>query len=152
MRTIVNSPDHTLQSSLPWRYASDQAILHGPVLCSSHSNTAGTLPFTTISSISSGRIARRKDQGKPLERINQPFRKFISKLRHLDPVKLAYLRTSFVFAFSVLVTWTPSSINRVYTLANPYGTNYGLNLASAVVLPLQGSGTRSSTALPAGSS
>jgi hypothetical protein len=63
---------------------------------------------------------------------------FAVKFHQMDPVKLAYLRTSFVFAISVLVTWTPSSINRVYTLVYPQRFNYGLNVASAVVLPLQG--------------
>lgn len=67
-----------------------------------------------------------------------PGRRFEARLRRLDPVKLAYLRTSFVFALSVLVTWTPSSINRVYTLAHPQDSSFGLNMASAVVLPLQG--------------
>lgn len=42
-----------------------------------------------------------------------------SHLTHMDPVKLAYLRTSFIFAVSVLVTWTPSSINRVWALVHP---------------------------------
>ncbi|KAL1871936.1 hypothetical protein Daus18300_004572 [Diaporthe australafricana] len=65
-------------------------------------------------------------------------RRFGAKLRNMDPVKLAYLRTSFVFAISVLVTWTPSSINRVYTLVYPDQASYGLNIAAAVVLPLQG--------------
>lgn len=64
--------------------------------------------------------------------------KFLAKLRHLDPVKLAYLRTSFVFAISILVTWTPSSINRVHNLIHPNTVSFGLNVASAVVLPLQG--------------
>ncbi|KAF3762689.1 hypothetical protein M406DRAFT_341858 [Cryphonectria parasitica EP155] len=65
-------------------------------------------------------------------------RRFGQRLRHMDPVKLAYLRTSFVFAISILVTWTPSSINRVYTLIYPDRASYGLNIAAAVVLPLQG--------------
>lgn len=65
-------------------------------------------------------------------------RRFGAKLKHMDPVKLAYLRTSFVFAISILVTWTPSSINRVYTLIYPDKASYGLNIAAAVVLPLQG--------------
>lgn len=64
--------------------------------------------------------------------------KFVAKLRNLDPVKLAYLRTSFVFAISILVTWTPSSINRVHNLIHPNDVSFGLNVASAVVLPLQG--------------
>ncbi|KAH6619399.1 hypothetical protein B0J18DRAFT_467554 [Chaetomium sp. MPI-SDFR-AT-0129] len=77
----------------------------------------------------------------PLPKSNsfvQGWRKFQRRLAHLDPVKMAYLRTSFVFAISILVTWTPSSINRVYSLAYPKQASYALNLASAVVLPLQG--------------
>lgn len=65
-------------------------------------------------------------------------RRVRSRLANLDPVKLAYLRTSFVFALSVLATWAPSSINRVYALLYPARTSYALNLAGAVVLPLQG--------------
>lgn len=72
------------------------------------------------------------------ERGRRAWHRFTSKLRHMDPIKLAYLRTSFVFAISVLVTWTPSSINRVYTLVHPTRISYGLNIASAIVLPLQG--------------
>ncbi|KAH8657316.1 G-protein coupled receptor [Ilyonectria robusta] len=59
-------------------------------------------------------------------------------LNNLDPIKLAYLRTSFMFAISILVTWIPSSINRVKGLVNPDSVSYGLNIATAVVLPLQG--------------
>lgn len=71
-------------------------------------------------------------------RLSDGTRRFGARLKHMDPVKLAYLRTSFVFAISVLVTWTPSSINRVYTLIYPDKASYGLNIAAAVVLPLQG--------------
>ncbi|KAI0021655.1 hypothetical protein F4780DRAFT_274438 [Xylariomycetidae sp. FL0641] len=60
------------------------------------------------------------------------------KLNNMDPVKMAYLRTSFVFAVSVFVTWTPSSINRVHDLVYTEHASFGLNLASAIVLPLQG--------------
>ncbi|KAJ4408239.1 hypothetical protein N0V85_004264, partial [Neurospora sp. IMI 360204] len=67
-----------------------------------------------------------------LSSIRRPFRKFWAKLHRLDPIKLAYLRTSFVFAISILVTWTPSSINRVHSLLYPKNTSYPLNLASAV--------------------
>ncbi|KAI1496202.1 hypothetical protein F5X99DRAFT_414320 [Biscogniauxia marginata] len=66
------------------------------------------------------------------------FDHWCSKFSHMDPVKLAYLRTSFVFAISVLVTWTPSSINRVHDLIYTNNASFGLNLASSVVLPLQG--------------
>ncbi|KAK1757862.1 putative G-protein coupled receptor [Echria macrotheca] len=98
-----------------------------------------TNPFTTISSVSS---RSRNNNNKPdkgrFESLTRPWTRFLSRLRNLDPVKLAYLRTSFVFAVSILITWTPSSINRVYSFAHPTKTSYPLNLASAVVLPLQG--------------
>ncbi|KAI0442472.1 hypothetical protein F4803DRAFT_562288 [Xylaria telfairii] len=71
-------------------------------------------------------------------RIREGFNRWRGKFSNMDPVKLAYLRTSFVFAVSVLITWTPSSINRVHDIVNPQEFSYPLNLASAIVLPLQG--------------
>ncbi|CCF40159.1 G-protein coupled receptor [Colletotrichum higginsianum] len=72
------------------------------------------------------------------QRIGGVRSKFSSRLQRLDPVKLAYLRTSFIFAISVLVTWTPSSINRVFNMIRRDESHFGLNVASATVLPLQG--------------
>ncbi|AEO70653.1 uncharacterized protein THITE_2036222, partial [Thermothielavioides terrestris NRRL 8126] len=108
-------------------------------------------PYTTISSITSVRprettttttTAAAASVAKPRRSLRQAalqtWRRFAAKLANLDPIKLAYLRTSFVFALSILVTWTPSSINRVYALAYPQRASYALNLAGAVVLPLQG--------------
>lgn len=60
------------------------------------------------------------------------------KLRRLDPVKMAYLRTSFIFGFAVLITWIPSSINRLYSLTNGDKISFPLSVASGCVLPLQG--------------
>ncbi|KAH6986954.1 G-protein coupled receptor [Ilyonectria destructans] len=61
-----------------------------------------------------------------------------SRLKALDPIKLAYLRTSFIFTISVLVTWTPSSISRIHSLIHPNISSYGFSIATALVLPLQG--------------
>ncbi|KAM5347889.1 hypothetical protein ACJ41O_007713 [Fusarium nematophilum] len=60
------------------------------------------------------------------------------KLKRLDPVKMAYLRTSFIFGFAVLITWIPSSINRLYSLTHDDKISFGLSVASGCVLPLQG--------------
>ncbi|KXH63938.1 G-protein coupled receptor [Colletotrichum salicis] len=79
-----------------------------------------------------------KPQRSVFQRIGRVGTKFSARLDRLDPVKLAYLRTSFIFAISVLVTWTPSSINRVVNLLKPEVVSFGLNVASATVLPLQG--------------
>ncbi|KAI2463082.1 hypothetical protein F4781DRAFT_146027 [Annulohypoxylon bovei var. microspora] len=71
-------------------------------------------------------------------RVQENFQRWRARFNHMDPVKMAYLRTSFVFAISVFVTWTPSSINRVHDLVYAESASFALNLASAVVLPLQG--------------
>ncbi|KAJ2990125.1 hypothetical protein NUW58_g3110 [Xylaria curta] len=91
---------------------------------------------TTITSITAEPQAKAK--GRFLQRTQESFNRWCSKFSHMDPVKLAYLRTSFVFAVSVLITWTPSSINRVHDMVRPNEFNFPLNLASAIVLPLQG--------------
>ncbi|KAI9754013.1 MAG: hypothetical protein M4579_004889 [Chaenotheca gracillima] len=49
-----------------------------------------------------------------------------------------YARVAFLFFFALLITWVPSSINRVYALVYPTRINFGLNYASSLVFPLQG--------------
>ncbi|GFF96835.1 LOW QUALITY PROTEIN: hypothetical protein IFM47457_11087 [Aspergillus lentulus] len=49
-----------------------------------------------------------------------------------------YIRYSFLFFIAMVVTWIPSSINRIYGLVHPNEPNFGLNLAGALVLSLQG--------------
>jgi hypothetical protein len=61
----------------------------------------------------------------------------LDRFKVLDPVKRAYLRTSFLFALSVLVTWIPSSINRIHGLIHN-DSPYAYNVGTATVLPLQG--------------
>ncbi|KAI1818415.1 hypothetical protein GGS20DRAFT_596216 [Poronia punctata] len=93
----------------------------------------GPMP-TTITSIS----AEPPVEKSIWRRVVGSFNHWRAKFHHMDPVKLSYLRTSFVFAVSVLITWTPSSINRVHDLVRPNEFSFGLNLASSIVLPLQG--------------
>lgn len=54
-----------------------------------------------------------------------------------DPIKRAYLRTSFLFAISVLVTWIPSSLNRINSWLHG-SSPFEFHVATAAVLPLQG--------------
>ncbi|KAI9158180.1 Cyclic AMP receptor-like protein A [Paramyrothecium foliicola] len=61
-----------------------------------------------------------------------------ARVKRFDPVKMAYLRTSFIFAFAVLITWTPSSVNRLYSLWHDGKISFELSVASGCVLPLQG--------------
>ncbi|KAI5780202.1 hypothetical protein DFH27DRAFT_360454 [Peziza echinospora] len=50
----------------------------------------------------------------------------------------AYCRCAMLFFLALVITWLPSSINRVYTVVHPGATNFGLHFASALVLPCQG--------------
>ncbi|KAF7555580.1 hypothetical protein G7Z17_g2091 [Cylindrodendrum hubeiense] len=74
---------------------------------------------------------------RPLRRITKATSKAISKFVVEDPIKRAYLRTSFLFALSVLVTWTPSSMNRIHSWMVGESP-YEYHVATAAVLPLQG--------------
>ena len=49
-----------------------------------------------------------------------------------------YARVAFLFFCALLVSWVPSSINRVYSLVHPTKILYGLNYTETLVLPLQG--------------
>lgn len=49
-----------------------------------------------------------------------------------------YTKVALLFFVSLCVTWIPSSINRIYDLANPTSASYPLNFVSALVLPLMG--------------
>ncbi|CRL29435.1 GPCR, family 2-like [Penicillium camemberti] len=63
----------------------------------------------------------------------------------------SYLRYSFLFFIAMVATWLPSFVNRIYGLVNPSKPKFGLNLAGALVLSLQGLWNAiiyTSTALP----
>jgi hypothetical protein len=51
---------------------------------------------------------------------------------------LNYCKCALLFFVALLVTWVPSTINRVYTLVHPHTVVFGLDFASGLVLPLQG--------------
>jgi len=56
----------------------------------------------------------------------------------MDKIKWAYTKVALLFAVSILITWVPASVNRVYGLRYPLNPSYVLNIGSAIVLPLQG--------------
>ncbi|KAI9880727.1 MAG: hypothetical protein M1830_001010 [Pleopsidium flavum] len=49
-----------------------------------------------------------------------------------------YTKCAMLFFISLIVTWVPSTVNRVYSLVHPEEVNFPLNYASGLVLPLQG--------------
>jgi len=133
MTAVLHTPSNN--NLHPWPSPSENRDFPRPTASRANSN-----PFASVSSVTCTQTGKNTTgRGKvAFSRARRPWNRFLRKLRNLDPIKLAYLRTSFVFALSILITWTPSSINRVYSFAHPKSTSYWLNLASAIVLPLQG--------------
>lgn len=64
-------------------------------------------------------------------------RSIVDKFVVVDPIKRAYLRTSLLFTLSVLVTWIPSSMNRIHSWLTGVSP-FEYHVATAAVLPLQG--------------
>ncbi|KAM0813704.1 putative G-protein coupled receptor [Seiridium cardinale] len=50
----------------------------------------------------------------------------------------SYARCAILFFTAILITWLPSSANRVYSVVHPGEVSVPLELMSAIVLPLQG--------------
>ncbi|EXK43451.1 hypothetical protein FOMG_02406 [Fusarium oxysporum f. sp. melonis 26406] len=64
-------------------------------------------------------------------------RTLVFKCRLEDPVKRVYLRATFLFTLSVVVSWTPVSINRFHSFL--YGSSpFPYQVATVALLPLQG--------------
>lgn len=96
-------------------------------------NTPPAQYYSTVTSAA----PRRANFAWPLGRLVRSVRRVASKFVIDDPVKRAYLRTSLLFALSVLVTWIPSSLNRIHGWLDG-SSPYEYHVATAAVLPLQG--------------
>ncbi|KAI0157336.1 hypothetical protein GGR57DRAFT_63893 [Xylariaceae sp. FL1272] len=59
-------------------------------------------------------------------------------LMELNKATWSYTKCALLFFVALLVTWVPSSANRVYSLLNPGEISAPLEVMSALVLPLQG--------------
>ncbi|KFY76537.1 hypothetical protein V499_03828 [Pseudogymnoascus sp. VKM F-103] len=55
-----------------------------------------------------------------------------------DRAAWVYLKCALMFFTAMIVTWVPATANRIATLVNPALVSYELNIAEAVLLPLQG--------------
>lgn len=89
--------------------------------------------FSSVESPSRG----HRKAPSPLKRVVTSAMSAARRFAVADPIKRAYLRTSFLFAISVLVTWIPSSMNRIHSWIDGQSP-YEYHVATAAVLPLQG--------------
>lgn len=108
-----------------------------------HSPFSYSRPLPSVPTGISTNISSRAARPYPPPKDNIPaqtqrgIRRVVDRFRVLDPVKRAYLRTAFLFGLSVLVTWIPSSANRIRGLIYS-DSPYAYNVGTATVLPLQG--------------
>ncbi|QPG94691.1 hypothetical protein C2857_006734 [Epichloe festucae Fl1] len=98
-----------------------------------HPSSPAAQYFSTVSATP----LRKTPESGPLGRFATATNSAASKFVVADPVKRAYLRTSLLFALSVLVTWIPSSLNRIYSWMQGQSP-YQFHVATSAVLPLQG--------------
>lgn len=89
--------------------------------------------FSTITSTPAPPPRRRH----PWRSLRRSVSRVVNKFVVDDPIKRAYLRTSLLFALSVLATWIPSSMNRIHSWLMG-GSPFAYHVATAAVLPLQG--------------
>ncbi|OAA42448.1 GPCR, family 2-like protein [Beauveria brongniartii RCEF 3172] len=115
-----------IESQLPTQSVFEHSPTHAP---------PGFVQY--FSSVESPSQKDREAQQSPLKRAMASAMSVCRQFTVADPVKRAYLRTSFLFAISVLVTWIPSSMNRIHSWMTGQSP-YQFHVATACVLPLQG--------------
>lgn len=114
-----------------------------PILAPTHSTfrTSGSPPREVPNLYSSTQVFAKA--GNPaqrmtlIRRIMRAAKEFVFKFHIQDPVKRAYLRTTFLFTLSVLVSWTPATINRIRSSQGSDPPS-SYQVAMVAVMPLQG--------------
>ncbi|CZR51514.1 related to G protein coupled receptor like protein [Phialocephala subalpina] len=119
-------------------------------ICSSNGESGGLCNGSALNDRPPSRMTARRDQYsvtisslRPDEegqtRASPPLRATPHTFNPvgLDSITWSYTKCAALFAASLLITWVPSSTNRMYSLVlgRP---NYPLNILSALVIPLQG--------------
>lgn len=56
----------------------------------------------------------------------------------IDPEAWLYARVAFLFYIALIITWIPSSINRIYSLVKPGEVSFPLSYIASFLFPLQG--------------
>lgn len=82
-----------------------------------------------------GRHCRRNDLSAE-DSHNTPVRRYATM--EANRAIWSYTKVSALFFAAMMITWIPSSANRVYSLMYHGKVNYALDFVSAFVLPLQG--------------
>lgn len=100
-----------------------------------YSVTIGAGPTPIITSPNSSTFARSSGTGRGG---HDQTAAQLKAAMEANKAAFSYCKCALLFFVSMLITWVPSSINRVYNFAHPDAVSFPLFYASAFVLPLQG--------------
>ncbi|KAK0391319.1 hypothetical protein NLU13_0820 [Sarocladium strictum] len=140
--THSSLPVQSLPPSTPKRaHASNASHVSFEEDCSPPPNPSATRTYYSSVTSSAPPLSKKRGSSRSpsstLSRSKRAFKKTVGKFGIDDPIKRAYLRTSVLFALSVLVTWIPSSLNRIHSWLQGESP-FEYHVATAAVLPLQG--------------
>ncbi|KAF7182445.1 hypothetical protein CNMCM7691_002015 [Aspergillus felis] len=99
-------------------------------------------PYSPYSVTIEGGSASGNDENVPMRTLrsshHDPYAQRRATARDVNSAAWAYTKYAMLFFIALLVTWVPSTINRLYALIYPHNLNFGMNYTSSFVLPLQG--------------
>ncbi|KAH1270026.1 hypothetical protein KXX33_008997 [Aspergillus fumigatus] len=99
-------------------------------------------PYSPYSVTIEGGSAAGNDEHVPMRMLrssqHDPYAQHHAMARDVNSAAWAYTKYAMLFFIALLVTWVPSTINRLYALIYPRNFNFGMNYTSSFVLPLQG--------------
>ncbi|CAN8099997.1 unnamed protein product [Discula destructiva] len=99
-----------------------------PIFQYPYSPTSPTAPIT-----SRGKSMRKNTMGTNGHRARRQ-----RAVYEANNAAWSYTKCALLFFTALLITWIPSTANRVYSVVNKKEISLGLEIASALVLPLQG--------------
>ncbi|KAL4894616.1 hypothetical protein BDV59DRAFT_13695 [Aspergillus ambiguus] len=141
-------PEHRVSKVTHIQIASERSNASCDASRSAHDISFPTTPtevrcpydpyFITIE----GGAGMSRNNSAGTERARLEHQEWLSQRRSSGPdvnrAAWIYTKYAMLFFIALIITWVPSTINRVYALAFPNAFNFPLNYLSSFVLPLQG--------------
>ncbi|KAK1141971.1 hypothetical protein N8T08_008294 [Aspergillus melleus] len=79
-----------------------------------------------------------QSSGLPLKPLRPEKTRRRTMVGEANSASWAYTKYAMLFFIALIITWVPSTVNRVQALASPHSFSFVLNYLSSFVLPLQG--------------
>ena len=133
---IVRTSRHHLDTTNTNSHTDTEASPTLPVPGSEEHNQEGFDPYTVNIGVGPQEDLDRHPSRPELFRLGSLTRN--AALSETNPDAWLYARVAFLYFLALLLSWIPSSINRVYSLVHPNALNFGLNYTETLVFPLQG--------------